>query len=70
VLLETRAGRQAPAPDPGKLPLLSITDRPEGRATDDHGAGLLHYDHDFERLAAHTDLAVALEPLVPLGSIP
>jgi len=96
LLLETRAGRQAPAPDPGELPLLWITERAEGRAAElqlqlrtqhqhlglppldyliaaiaeDHGAGLLHYDQDFDRLAAHTDLAVALEPLVPLGSIP
>ena len=96
LLLETRAGRQAPAPDPGELPLLWITQRAEGRAAElqlqlrtqhqhlglppldcliaavaeDHGAGLLHYDQDFDRLAAHTDLAVALEPLMPLGSIP
>ena len=96
LLLETRAGRQAPAPDPGELPLLWTTQRAQGRAAElqlqlrtqhqhlglppldyliaaiaeDHGAGLLHYDQDFDRLAAHTDLAVALEPLMPLGSIP
>lgn len=96
LLLETRAGRQSPAPDPGELPLLWITERAERRAAElqlqlrtqhqhlglppldyliaaiaeDHGAGLLHYDQDFDRLAAHTDLAVALEPLITLGSIP
>lgn len=37
---------------------------------EDHAAGLLHYDHDFELLAAHTDLAVELEPLAPIGSLP
>lgn len=37
---------------------------------EDHGAVVLHYDPDFERLAAHTDLAVAVEPLAPLGSLP
>jgi predicted nucleic acid-binding protein len=37
---------------------------------EDHGAAILHYDADFERLAAHTDLAVAAEPLAPLGSLP
>jgi hypothetical protein len=30
----------------------------------------LHYDADFERLAAHTDLAVAVQALAPLGSLP
>jgi predicted nucleic acid-binding protein len=37
---------------------------------EDHGACILHYDADFERLAAHTDLAVAVEALAPLGSLP
>ena len=37
---------------------------------EDHGAALLHYDNDFERLAAHSDLRVPLEALAPLGSIP
>lgn len=37
---------------------------------EDHGAAILHYDADFERLTAHTDLAVAAEPLAPLGSLP
>jgi predicted nucleic acid-binding protein len=36
---------------------------------EDHGASILHYDADFERLAAHTDLAVAVEPLAPLGTL-
>ncbi len=30
----------------------------------------LDYDADFERLAAHTDLAVAVQALAPLGSLP
>jgi hypothetical protein len=30
----------------------------------------LHFDADFERLAAHTDLAVAVQALAPLGSLP
>lgn len=34
-----------------------------------HGAALLHYDSDFERLAANTDLAAPLEALAPLGSL-
>lgn len=36
---------------------------------EDHGASILHYDADFERLAANTDLAVAAELLAPLGSL-
>ncbi len=36
---------------------------------EDHGATLLHYDADFERLGAHTDLATAVEALAPLGSL-
>jgi predicted nucleic acid-binding protein len=36
---------------------------------EDHGASILHYDADFERLAANTDLAVAVEALAPLGSL-
>ncbi len=34
-----------------------------------HGAGVLHYDADFERIAEHTDLGVAVELLAPLGSL-
>jgi len=30
----------------------------------------LHYDADFERLAVRTDLAVAVQALAPLGSLP
>lgn len=37
---------------------------------EDHGAVLLHYDADFERLTEHTDLATATELLAPLGSLP
>ena len=37
---------------------------------EDHGASILHYDADFERLAVHTDLAVAVQALAPLGSLP
>jgi predicted nucleic acid-binding protein len=37
---------------------------------EDHGASILHYDADFERLAAHTDLAVAVDALAALGSLP
>lgn len=37
---------------------------------EDHGASILHYDADFERLAKSTDLAVAVEALAPLGSLP
>ncbi len=37
---------------------------------EDHGASILHYDADFERLAANTDLAAAVEALAPLGSLP
>ncbi len=37
---------------------------------EDHGASILHYDADFERLAAHTDLAVGVEALAPLGTLP
>lgn len=96
LLLETRAGRDLPAVDPGELPYLWISERAERRATElqhqlrtahqhlgvpplgyliaaiaeDHGAAILHYDADFERLAANTDLAVAVEPLAPLGSLP
>jgi predicted nucleic acid-binding protein len=36
---------------------------------EDHGACILHYDADFERLATSTDLAVAVEALAPLGSL-
>lgn len=96
LLLETLAGRDLPAVDPGELPLLWITERAERRSADlqaqlraahqhlgvppldyliaaiaeDHDATLLHYDSDFERLAAHTDLAIAAEALAPLGSLP
>ncbi len=37
---------------------------------EDHGASILHYDADFERLAANTDLAAAVDALAPLGSLP
>jgi predicted nucleic acid-binding protein len=37
---------------------------------EDHGASILHYDSDFERLAANTDLAAGVEALAPLGSLP
>jgi predicted nucleic acid-binding protein len=37
---------------------------------EDHGAAILHYDADFERIAAHTDLAVVTEALAPLGTLP
>jgi predicted nucleic acid-binding protein len=95
LLLETRAGRELPAVDPGELPCLWISERAERRATalqhqlraahqhlgvppldyliaaiaEDHDAALLHYDADFERLALHTDLAVPVEALAPLGSL-
>jgi len=36
---------------------------------EDHGVSLLHYDADFERISAHSDLAVDLEPLAPLGEL-
>lgn len=96
LLLETRAGRELPAVDPGELPLLWISERAEQRAAElqlqlraahqhlgvppldyliaaiaeDHQATLLHYDADFERIAAQTDLAVSVEALAPLGSLP
>lgn len=37
---------------------------------EDHGAAILHYDADFERLGAHTDLAAVVEALAPLGTLP
>lgn len=37
---------------------------------EDHGAAILHHDADFDRLAVHTDLAVPVEPLAPLGRLP
>lgn len=37
---------------------------------EDHDASILHYDADFERLAANTDLAATVEALTPLGSLP
>lgn len=37
---------------------------------EDHGASILHYDPDFELLAANTDLAATVEALAPLGSLP
>ena len=37
---------------------------------EDHSASILHYDADFERLAANTDLATTVEALSPLGSMP
>jgi len=37
---------------------------------EDHGASILHYDADFERLAANTDLAATVAALAPLGSLP
>ncbi len=36
---------------------------------EDHGASILHYDGDFDRLAKHTDLAVPVEPLARLGTL-
>jgi predicted nucleic acid-binding protein len=36
---------------------------------EDHRASILHYDADFERLAANTDLAISLEALAPLGAL-
>lgn len=37
---------------------------------EDHGASILHYDADFERLAANTALAAPVDALAPLGSLP
>jgi hypothetical protein len=37
---------------------------------EDHGAALLHYDGDFDRIAGHSDLAAPLEVLAPLGTLP
>jgi predicted nucleic acid-binding protein len=37
---------------------------------EDHGATILHYDADFDRLATHADLAVGVEALAPLGTLP
>lgn len=37
---------------------------------EDHRAAILHYDADFDLLAAHTDLAVPVEALAQLGSLP
>jgi len=37
---------------------------------EDHGASILHYDADFERLAANTDLAATVDALAPLRSLP
>jgi len=37
---------------------------------EDHGAAILHYDADFERLAEHSDLAAPVEALAPLGTLP
>jgi predicted nucleic acid-binding protein len=37
---------------------------------EDHGASILHYDTDFDRLSLHTDLAVPVEALAPLGTLP
>jgi predicted nucleic acid-binding protein len=37
---------------------------------EDHGASILHYDADFDRLATHTDLAAPGEVLAPLGALP
>lgn len=36
---------------------------------EDHSASILHYDADFELLAAHTDLASLVEALAPLGTL-
>ncbi|MEJ7786286.1 MAG: PIN domain-containing protein [Solirubrobacteraceae bacterium] len=36
---------------------------------EDHGVSILHYDADFDRLATHTDLAVPVEALAPLGTL-
>ena len=37
---------------------------------EDHRAAILHYDANFDRLASRTDLAVPVEALAPLGSLP
>ncbi|MHB8693562.1 MAG: PIN domain-containing protein [Solirubrobacteraceae bacterium] len=37
---------------------------------EDHGASILHYDADFERLATNTDLAATVDALAPLGTLP
>jgi predicted nucleic acid-binding protein len=37
---------------------------------EDHGASILHYDADFERLAASTDLSITVDALAALGSLP
>jgi predicted nucleic acid-binding protein len=36
---------------------------------EDHAATILHYDADFDRLAATTDLSATVEVLAPLGSL-
>lgn len=36
---------------------------------EDHGASLLHYDADFERLAVYSDLSADVHALAPLGSL-
>lgn len=61
---------------PADAPPFDMRDRPgaTGHLTaaiaEDHGASILHYDADFERLAARTDLAAAVEALTPLGTCP
>jgi predicted nucleic acid-binding protein len=37
---------------------------------EDHGASILHYDADFDRLATSTDLAAPVEVLMSLGTLP
>ncbi|MGL4177366.1 MAG: PIN domain-containing protein [Dermatophilaceae bacterium] len=46
------------------------TDDLTAAVAEDHSATLLHYDDDLERIATHTDLAVDVELLAPLGSLP
>ena len=36
---------------------------------EDHDAAILHYDADFDRLAAFTNMTVAVVALAPLGSL-
>lgn len=59
---QLRAAHQHPGVPPLDYLIAAIAE--------DHGASILHYDADYERIAANTDLAAAVEVLAPLGSLP
>lgn len=64
-----RNAQAALAEDPAVSHRVNPVDLLVAAAAHRHGVGVLHYDHDFDVLAGHTDLAFESRWLTERGSI-